>query len=132
MVFGGLGGGGNGFADGFWATGAGLVRVGTRAGCFWKSAHPNGALEKAPKRRKRVKASMKRAPVQALVSLQKQEQIQGTENGSIARFDGLGCYQTNSEISGGFGMELGASRFAGRWGGLQSGFCGRGGQPRGV
>ena len=26
-----------------------------------------------------------------------QEQIQGLKNASIARFDGLGCYQTNSE-----------------------------------
>ena len=26
-----------------------------------------------------------------------QEQIQGPENGSIARFDGLDCYQTRSE-----------------------------------
>ena len=29
-------------------------------------------------------------------SLQKQEQIKGPENASIARFDGLGCYQTRS------------------------------------
>ena len=31
--------------------------------------------------------------------LQKQEQIQGPENASIARFDGLGCYQTDSETN---------------------------------
>ena len=30
------------------------------------------------------------------VPLQKQEQIQGPKNGSIARFFGLGCYQTRS------------------------------------
>ena len=29
-----------------------------------------------------------------------QERIQGPENASIARFDGLGCYQTSSEING--------------------------------
>ena len=29
-----------------------------------------------------------------------QEQIQGAKNASIARFDGLGCYQSRSEISG--------------------------------
>ena len=34
--------------------------------------------------------------------LRNQEQIQGPENAPIARFDGLGCYQTRSEI-GGFG-----------------------------
>ena len=31
-------------------------------------------------------------------SLRFQEQIQGPENASIARFDGLRCYQTCSEI----------------------------------
>ena len=31
------------------------------------------------------------------VSLQKQEQIKGPKNAPIARFDGLGCYQTRSE-----------------------------------
>ena len=29
-----------------------------------------------------------------------QEQISGPENASIARFDGLGCYQTSSEMGG--------------------------------
>ena len=35
----------------------------------------------------------------APVSLQKQEQIQGPENASIAWFDGLCCYQIHSEKS---------------------------------
>ena len=35
-------------------------------------------------------------------SLQKQEQIKGPKNAPIARFDGLGCYQTHSEKSNGF------------------------------
>ena len=38
----------------------------------------------------------------APVLLQKQEQIKGPENASIARFDGLGCYQTGSETNPGF------------------------------
>ena len=41
----------------------------------------------------------------APVLLQKQEQIKGPENASIARFDGLGCYQSRSEISDGFRMQ---------------------------
>ena len=41
----------------------------------------------------------------APVLLQKQEQISGPENASIARFDGLGCYQSRSEISDGFRMQ---------------------------
>ena len=35
------------------------------------------------------------------VLLSFQEQIQGPKNASIARFDGLDCYQTNSEIDDG-------------------------------
>ena len=31
-----------------------------------------------------------------------QEQIQAPENGSIARFDGLGCYQSDSETGDDF------------------------------
>ena len=34
--------------------------------------------------------------------LLKQEPIQGSENTPIARFFGLGCYQTHSEIGGVF------------------------------
>ena len=49
-------------------------------------------------------------PVQSLaanagntpVSLPKQEQIQGPENASIARFQGLCCYRIDSEIGGVF------------------------------
>ena len=41
----------------------------------------------------------------APVLLQKQEQIKGPENASIARFDGLGCYQSRSEIGNGFRMQ---------------------------
>ena len=36
-------------------------------------------------------------------SLQKQEQISGPKNASIARFDGLGCYQVGSEKAPDFG-----------------------------
>ena len=36
------------------------------------------------------------------VLLRFQEQIKGPENASIARFDGLGCYQSRSEIGNGF------------------------------
>ena len=47
--------------------------------------------------------SLAAVAVSAPVLLQKQEQIQGPENASIARFDGLCCYQTSSESSDGFG-----------------------------
>ena len=35
----------------------------------------------------------------AVFPLRNQEQIQGSKNAPIARFDGLGCYQTRSEIN---------------------------------
>ena len=41
-----------------------------------------------------------------------QEQIQGAKNASIARFDGLGCYQIRSEISG-FPERLSRAAFRG-------------------
>ena len=43
------------------------------------------------------KAQARRAPRPARVSLRFQEQIKGPENAPIARFSGLGCYQTRSE-----------------------------------
>ena len=42
------------------------------------------------------------AAFHSLLSLLFQEQIKGPENAPIARFDGLGCYQTHSETDGGF------------------------------
>ena len=43
-----------------------------------------------------MKTQAGRGPV-GRVALFFQEQIQGPENASIARFDGLGCYQSSSE-----------------------------------
>ena len=37
------------------------------------------------------------------------EQIQGPENASIARFDGLCCYQTSSKSNRGFGVQTAAT-----------------------
>ena len=48
------------------------------------------------------KAPAGRSPDLGRVLLLFQERIQGLENASIARFDGLGCYQTSSEMSDGF------------------------------
>ena len=45
-----------------------------------------------------------------------QERIQGLENAPIARFDGLGCYQTRSEMSDDFGARTAAKT------GWQTGF----------
>ena len=57
--------------------------------------------------------------VRRCVSLFFQEQIKGPENGSIARFDGLGCYQTGSEISEGVRSAGGSESRA--WPGLRQG-----------
>ena len=46
-----------------------------------------------------VKAPARRSPG-GRIPLFFQEQIKGPKNASIARFDGIGCYQTDSEISG--------------------------------
>ena len=52
-----------------------------------------------------------RGPV-GRVALFFQEQIQGPENAPIARFDGLGCYQSSSETSHAFrGAGVGLKRF---------------------
>ena len=49
-----------------------------------------------------LKARSPQPAIRSLVSLQKQEQIKGSKNGSIARFDGLCCYRNGSEIGDGF------------------------------
>ena len=52
-------------------------------------------VESGPQAAKTVQvqaAAAQRWRGQGPVSLQKQEQIQGPKNASIARFDGLGCY----------------------------------------
>ena len=59
---------------------------------------------KAGEQKKRSNAANVRKRKQAQPSpipvlLRFQEQIKGPENAPIARFDGLGCYQTSSEIS---------------------------------
>ena len=82
---------------------AGSMRAGARTGCFRESARTDLAgqsrrPEKTPKRRKRAKAQAS-ATQPNPVLLQFQEQIKGPKNASIARFDGLGCYQSHSEIS---------------------------------
>ena len=72
-------------------------------GCFRKPVRPNLAAKpearKAFKRRKHGNEAQ-RSPSPVL--LRSQEQIKGPKNAPIARFDGLRCYQTRSEISNGF------------------------------
>ena len=87
---------------------AGSTRVrrgfGADSGAQWTLSEPGPprlASGKALKSREPAKTAMKR-PCSKPVLLCFREQIQGPENASIARFDGLCCYQTGSEISDGF------------------------------
>ena len=80
------------------------------------------AVQRGSRFQKRFKAwpgREKRSPGAARswrVLLLFQERIQGLENAPIARFDGLGCYQTRSEMSDGFGTRTAAKT------GWQTGF----------
>ena len=56
----------------------------------------------APKPAKAAPGQAGQARKQRPVLLQKQERIQSPENGSIARFDGLGRYQSRSKKAGAF------------------------------
>ena len=55
-----------------------------------------------PKPAKAAPGQAGQARKQRPVLLQKQERIQSPENGSIARFDGLGRYQSRSKKAGAF------------------------------
>ena len=75
------------------------------AGCFRKPVCPDLAAEsearKAFKRRKHAKVQGSAAQPKPRL-LRFQERIKGPKNASIARFDGLRCYQSRSEIGNGF------------------------------
>ena len=77
----------------------GMAQAGLRQCCFW-AARLQPQLQFAirnlhPQPESRIPQFAAQSPV----SLQKQEQIKGPENASIARFDGLGCYQSGSETA---------------------------------
>ena len=47
------------------------------------------------------KPASPQAPINARIHCKNKEQISGSENAPIARFDGLGCYQSRSEKAAG-------------------------------
>ena len=76
-------------------------------GCFRESARPDLASrrqkpEKNAQTPQTRESGNKAQRSPSPVLLRFQEQIKGPKNAPIARFDGLCCYQTRSEISNGF------------------------------
>ena len=83
------------------------AQIGRAAAAFEKPARP-GLAGRGPGSRKTAQAPQMRkalhparpGPMPGLLCFQ--EQIQGPKNASIARFDGLGCYQSRSKTGRGF------------------------------
>ena len=77
-----------------------------------QSAVPQSRSPKPEARSPKPEARSPKPEARSPVPLQKQEQIKGPKNGSIARFDRLGCYRSGSEIGDGFRVRA-AAGFAG-------------------
>ena len=86
------------FDAGSMRAGHALAAFGNQSAQTWRRSQKPEKHSNAANVRKRKEAQPSPSPV----LLQFQEQIKSPKNASIARFDGLGCYQSRSEIGNGF------------------------------
>ena len=86
------------FDAGSMRAGHALAAFGNQSAQTWRRSQKPEKHSNAANTRKRKEAQPSPSPV----LLRFQEQIKGPKNAPIARFDGLRCYQSRSEIGNGF------------------------------